>query len=34
VKNGAIQATYRLTMEIEGGDRPACVVDAIARYFP
>lgn len=33
VKDDAVQATYRLTMEIEGGDRPACVVDAIARYF-
>lgn len=34
VKGGAIQATYRLTMEIEGVEKPACVVDAIARYFP
>lgn len=33
VKGGAIQATYRMTMEIEGSDRPACVVDAIARYL-
>lgn len=34
VKGGSIQATYRLSMEIEGVARPACVVDAIARYFP
>jgi len=32
VKNGAIQATIRVTVEIEGGDRPACVVDTISRY--
>ena len=34
VKGEAIQATYRMTVEIEGGERPACVVDAVARYFP
>jgi acyl dehydratase len=34
VKNGAIQATVRVTVEIEGGDRPACVVDTISRYVP
>ncbi len=34
VKNGAIQATIRVTVEIEGGDRPACVVDTISRYVP
>lgn len=33
VKAGAIQSTYRMTVEIEGSDKPACVVDAIARYF-
>jgi len=31
---GAIQAGVRVTVEIEGGDRPACVVDTISRYFP
>lgn len=30
---GAIQSTLRITIEIEGGDKPACVVDTISRYF-
>jgi acyl dehydratase len=31
---GGIQAVIRVTVEIEGGERPACVVDTITRYFP
>lgn len=31
---GSIQATTRVTVEIEGADRPACVVDTISRYTP
>ena len=31
---GAIQSVVRVTVEIEGSDRPACVVDTISRYFP
>jgi acyl dehydratase len=31
---GGVQATIRVTVEIEGGDRPACVVDTISRFFP
>ncbi|GAA4883307.1 MaoC family dehydratase [Ferrimonas pelagia] len=31
---GAIQSIVRVTVEIEGEDRPACVVDTISRYFP
>lgn len=31
---GAVQAIVRVTVEIEGGDKPACVVDTISRYFP
>jgi acyl dehydratase len=31
---GAIQAIVRVTINIEGGDKPACVVDTISRYFP
>ena len=31
---GAIQAIVRVTIHIEGGDKPACVVDTISRYFP
>jgi acyl dehydratase len=30
----AIQSTVRITVEIEGGDKPACVVDTISRYIP
>lgn len=31
---GGIQSVVRVTVEIEGSDRPACVVDTISRYFP
>lgn len=31
---GAIQSTVRVTVEIEGEDKPACVIDTISRYFP
>ena len=31
---GGVQATVRVTVEIEGKDRPACVVDTISRFFP
>ena len=31
---GGVQATIRVTVEIEGVERPACVVDTISRYFP
>lgn len=34
VKAGAIQSVVRVTIEIEGEDKPACVVDTISRYFP
>jgi acyl dehydratase len=34
VKNGAIQAVVRITVEIEGADKPACIVDTISRYIP
>ena len=33
-KDGAIQATVRETVEIEGADRPACNIDTISRYNP
>jgi acyl dehydratase len=32
VKDG-VQATVRVTVEIEGAERPACVVDTISRYY-
>jgi acyl dehydratase len=31
---GAVQSVVRVTVEIEGEERPACVVDTISRYFP
>lgn len=34
VKGGAIQSVVRVTVEIEGKEKPACVVDTISRYFP
>ena len=33
-KDGAIQAVVRVTVEIEGSDRPGCVIDTISRYYP
>jgi acyl dehydratase len=33
VKDG-VQATVRVTIEIEGRERPACVVDTISRFYP
>lgn len=31
---GAIQAVVRVTIEIEGNDKPALIADTISRYFP
>ena len=31
---GGVQVVVRMTIEIEGSDRPACVIDAISRFFP
>jgi len=33
-KDGGIQATIRVTVEIEGNERPGCVIDTISRYYP
>jgi acyl dehydratase len=30
---GGVQVTVTVTVEIEGGDRPACVVDTISRFL-
>ena len=32
-KDGAVQATIRVTVEVEGRERPACVADTISRYY-
>jgi acyl dehydratase len=34
VSGGGVQATVRVTVEIEGKEKPACVVDTISRYYP
>ena len=31
---GGIQTVIRVTIEIEGGDKPACVLDMVTRSFP
>ena len=31
---GGVQVVVRMTIEIEGGERPACVIDTISRFFP
>jgi acyl dehydratase len=33
-RDGAVQAVIRVTVEVEGQDRPGCVVDTISRYYP
>jgi len=32
-KDGGVQSTLRLTIEIEGAAKPACIVDTISRYY-
>ena len=31
---GGQQATIRVTIEIEGSEKPACVADTVSRYYP
>ena len=33
-KDGSVQAKVRVTVEIEGGGKPACVAETISRYYP
>jgi acyl dehydratase len=33
-RDGGVQAKVRVTVEVEGGSRPACVVDTLSRYYP
>lgn len=33
VVEGGVQATVRVTVEIQGAERPACIVDTISRYY-
>ncbi len=32
-KDGAVQAIIRVTVEIEGAPKPACIADTISRYY-
>lgn len=32
-KDGGVQATIRVTVEIEGETKPACIADTISRYY-
>jgi acyl dehydratase len=34
VKGGGVQTTVRVTIEIEGSDRPGCVIETISRFYP
>ena len=34
VAGDGVQATVRVTVEVEGSDRPACVVDTVSRFYP
>jgi acyl dehydratase len=31
---GSIQSIVRITIELEGSEKPACTVDTISRYYP
>ncbi len=31
---GGVQVVVRITVEVEDGDRPACVIDTISRFYP
>jgi acyl dehydratase len=31
---GGVQITYRITVEIEGGEKPACVAEQLFRLYP
>ena len=33
VKGDGVQVTVRVTVQIEGSDKPGCVVDTISRLF-
>jgi len=32
-RDGGVQATIRVTVEIEGGAKPACIADTLSRYY-
>lgn len=34
VDRGGVQATWRVTIEREGHDKPVCVAESLTRYYP
>jgi len=34
VVKGGVQVVVRMTIEVEGSERPACVIDTISRFYP
>jgi hypothetical protein len=32
--SGGVQFTYLITVELEGGEKPACVAEFLARVYP
>lgn len=33
-RDGGVQVKVRVSVEVEGGERPACVVDTLSRFYP
>jgi acyl dehydratase len=33
-ERGGVQVTVQVTIEVEGGSKPACVADTVSRFFP
>ena len=33
-KDGGVQTKVRVTVEIEGSERPGCVIETLSRYYP
>ena len=31
--NGGLQSLVRITIEVEGGSKPACVIDSLSRWL-
>jgi acyl dehydratase len=34
VKGDGLQTTMRITIEVEGAPKPACVIDSLSRWYP
>ena len=33
-KDGGFQVKVTITIQIEGNDRPACIIETISRFYP